>query len=64
MKLKKKPLDVILKKVEALEKKAAKYAIWEDDLDYFSDPCIVGFTSKGQRLMNRAERFYPILQGI
>ena len=64
MKIQKKSLAIILKKIESLEKKAELFAIWEDDLEYFSAPCIMGYTSKGMRLMNRAESFYGRIQGI
>jgi hypothetical protein len=44
-------------KIARLYQKAMKYSIWEDcNTDYYDKPSVVGFTTKGLRLIRRAER--------
>ena len=46
----------LLEKIYRLERKAAKYAKWDDVTEYFAEPEIIGYTSKGNRIMRKVYR--------
>jgi len=45
-------------KIKRLVQKADRYAIWEDANDYFTQPFIIGYTTKGKRILRRVDRLF------